>query len=86
MTRKRPPVAASASAPKSQIADAEQFVLAEIAAKWEKISEQELSALTCNEDLLTLIIARYRLVGSFDRGQAQRDVDALLKNRPLGGS
>jgi hypothetical protein len=81
MKNAHPTVVTDASVPKSRMVDAKRFVLAEIAAKWDKLSEQDLSALTCKDDLLTLIVAKYRLVGSFDRGQAQRDIDALLKSR-----
>ena len=46
-------------------------------AKWGKFSEQDLSALKGNDDLVTQLAAKY----SLEKAQAQRDVDALLKGR-----
>ena len=86
MKNAHPTVATGTSAPRSRSVDAKRFVLAEIMAKWDKLSEQDLSALTCKDDLLVLIVAKYRLVGSFDRGQAQRDIDALLKTGTYMGT
>jgi len=56
-----------------------QIVLKEVGAKWSKFSEQDLSALKSKDDLVTQIVAKY----SLERGQAQRDVDALLKGRQI---
>ncbi|MDP2622024.1 MAG: hypothetical protein Q8P46_17930 [Hyphomicrobiales bacterium] len=47
--------------------------------KWNKFSEQDLSDLKGRDDLVTQIVAKY---GS-EKGQAQRDVDALLKGRQI---
>jgi hypothetical protein len=44
-------------------------VLTEIRTKWGKFSEQELSALKSNDDLVTQLVAKYNL----DRPQAQRE-------------
>jgi hypothetical protein len=52
-----------------------QLVLNDISAKWGKFSEQDLSALTSRDDLVT----KY----SYEKGQVQRDVDALLKGRQI---
>ena len=60
-------------------AETRQIVLKEIRAKWGKFSEQDLSALRSNDDLVTQVVAKY----SRETGQVQRDVDALLKGRQL---
>jgi hypothetical protein len=56
-----------------------QIILKEIGAKWNKFSEQDLSALKSKDDLVTKLVAKYGL----DKTQAQRDVDALLKGRHI---
>jgi hypothetical protein len=56
-----------------------RIVLDEIRTKWGKFSEQELSALKDNDDLVTQLVAKY----SLDRAQAQRDVDAMMKGRHI---
>jgi hypothetical protein len=56
-----------------------QIVLKDIRAKWGKFSEEDLSALTSNDDLVTQLAAKY----SLEKGQAQRAVDALLKGRQI---
>ena len=60
-------------------AETRQTVLKEIRAKWGKFSEQDLSTLRSNDDLVTQVVAKY----SREKGQVQRDVDALLKGRQL---
>jgi hypothetical protein len=57
--------------------EAKQIVIKEIQAKWGKFSEQDLSALKSNSDLVTQLAAKY----SLEETQAQRDVDALMKGR-----
>jgi hypothetical protein len=59
--------------------ETKQIILKEIGAKWGKFSEQDLSALKGNDDLVTQVVAKYGL----EKAQAQRDVDALLKGRHL---
>jgi nucleotidyltransferase/DNA polymerase involved in DNA repair len=59
--------------------EARQIVLKEVGAKWSKFSEQDLSALKNKDDLVTQVVAKY----SLEQGQAQRDVDALLKGRSI---
>ena len=59
--------------------ETKQIVLKEIGAKWGKFSEQDLSALKGNDDLVTQVVAKYGL----EKAQAQRDVDALLKGRHI---
>ena len=56
-----------------------QIVLKDIRAKWGKFSEEDLSALTSNDDLVTQLAAKY----SLEKDQAQRAVDALLKGRQI---
>jgi len=60
-------------------AETRQIVLKEISAKWGKFSEQDLSALKGNDDLVTQLAAKYGL----EKVEAQRDVDALLKGRQI---
>jgi hypothetical protein len=60
-------------------AETKQIVLKEIGAKWGKFSEQDLSALKGNDDLVAQVVAKYGL----EKAQAQRDVDALLKGRHI---
>jgi hypothetical protein len=68
------------AAAKPQVtAEIKQVVLREIGAKWGKFSEQDLSALKGNDDLVTQVVAKYGL----EKAQAQRDVDALLKGRHI---
>jgi hypothetical protein len=56
-----------------------QIVLKEIGAKWNKFSEQDLSAIKSRDDVVTQVVSKYGL----DRAQAQRDVDALMKGRHI---
>jgi hypothetical protein len=74
----------SASSPnaaaKPQTADeTKQIMLKEIGAKWNKFSQQDLSALKNKDDLVTQVVAKYGL----EKVQAQRDVDTLLKGRQI---
>jgi hypothetical protein len=71
--------ASAAAAPPGVEAGTKKVVLTEIQAKWGKFSEQELSALKDNDDLVTQLVAKY----SLDRPQAQRDVDAMMKGRHI---
>jgi division protein CdvB (Snf7/Vps24/ESCRT-III family) len=59
--------------------EAKQIILKEIGSKWGKFSEQELSALKDRDDLVTQVVAKYGL----EKSQAQRDVDALMKDRQI---
>jgi hypothetical protein len=56
-----------------------QTVCNEIRSKWGKFSDQDLSALKDNDDLVTQLAVKYGL----DKAQAQRDVDALMKGRQI---
>ena len=68
----------SGSNPKGP-AETRQIVLKEIGVKWNKFSEQDLSALKGKDDLVTQVGAKYGL----EKAQAQRDVDTLLKGRQI---
>jgi uncharacterized protein YjbJ (UPF0337 family) len=73
-------VASNASIPKPETAaETRQIVLKEISAKWGKFSDQDLSALKGKDDLVSQVVAKY----SFEKGQAQKDVEALLKGRQI---
>jgi hypothetical protein len=73
-------IASNASTAKAATpAEARQIVLKEVGAKGGKFSEQDLSALKDNDDLVTQVVANY----SLEKGQAQRDVDALLNGRTI---
>jgi hypothetical protein len=60
-------------------AENKQILLKDIGAKWSKFSEQELGALKSRDDLVNLVVAKY----SLDKGQAQRDVDVVMKGRQI---
>ena len=60
--------------------DATKMIQKEIKAKWDKFSDEELTSLKSRDDLVTQVVAKY----GFERPQAQRDVDALLKGREVG--
>jgi hypothetical protein len=56
-----------------------QIVLNEIRSKWDKFSQQDLWVLKNKDDVVTQLVAKYGL----DKDQAQRDVDALMKDRQI---
>ena len=66
-------------AAKTENVETRQIVLKEIGAKWNKFSEQELSAFKNKDDVVTQVVAKYGL----EKAQAQRDVDALMKGRHI---
>jgi hypothetical protein len=73
-------VASNASTAKAATpTETRQIVLKEVGAKWGKFSEQDLAALKNKDDLVTQVVAKY----SLEKGQAQRDVDILLKGRSI---
>ena len=67
------------AASNTSTAKSKQMILKEVGAKWGKFSEQDLSALKGKDDLVNQVVAKYGL----EKGQAQRDVDALLKGRQI---
>jgi hypothetical protein len=73
-------VASHATATKLEAAArAKQIVCNEIRLKWGKFSDQDLSALKDNNDLVTQLAAKYGL----EKAQAQRNVDAVMKGRQI---
>ena len=60
-------------------ADAFMMTRKDIRAKWDKFSEQDVSAFKNKDELVTQIVAKY----GTEKGQALRDVDAVLKGRLL---
>ena len=73
-------VASNAAAAKpGTAATTKQAVCNEIRSKWGKFSDQDLSALKDNNDLVAQRAAKYGL----EKAQAQRDVDALMKGRQI---
>jgi hypothetical protein len=71
---------ANAAAAKPDVsAETKQIVLKEIRTKWDKFSEQDVSALKGKDDLIAQVVAKYGL----EKAQAQRDVDALLNGRQI---
>jgi hypothetical protein len=59
--------------------EGKQIILKEIGAKWDKFTEQDLSAIKGKDDLVSQVVAKYGI----EKAQAQRDVDAMLKGRHI---
>jgi hypothetical protein len=60
-------------------AETGRTVRREVGAKWDKLSEQDLSALKDRDDLVQKIVSRYGI----ETSEAQRDVDLVLKGRHI---
>jgi hypothetical protein len=60
-------------------AETSRTVRREVGAKWDKFSEQDLSALKNRDDLVQAIVSRYGI----ETNEARRDVDLVLKGRPI---
>jgi len=60
-----------------QTPEAAKMIRTDIKAKWDKFSDQDLSALKNKDELVNQVVAKY----SLEKVQAQKDVDALLKGR-----
>jgi hypothetical protein len=71
--------ASGSAAARTMAAATRQIVLNKIRSKWGKFSEQDLSALKSNDDVVSQLVAKYGL----DYTQAQRDVDILMEGRQL---
>jgi hypothetical protein len=71
------PANSAASNADAPVSETKQIILKDIGAKWEKLSQTELSGLKGRDDLIAQIAAKY----GTEKAQAQRDVDALLKGR-----
>ena len=60
-------------------AETKQIVLKDIGAKWDKFSQQDLTAIKGRDDLVAQVVAKYGL----EKAQAQRDVDTVLNGRVI---
>jgi hypothetical protein len=60
-------------------AETKEVVFKEIRTTWGKFSEEDLSSLKDNNDLVRQLAAKYGI----ENTQAQRDVDALLNGRRI---
>jgi hypothetical protein len=60
-------------------AETKEVVFNEIRTTWGKFSDEDLSALKDNNDLVRQLAAKYGI----ENTQAQRDVDALLNGRRI---
>lgn len=69
----------SAAASLSPFTESKALILKDIRSKWGKFDEDELRALTSNDDLIAQIADNY----SLDKAQAIRDVDVVLRGRQL---
>jgi hypothetical protein len=63
----------------ANFSEAKRGILNDIRAKWGKFSEDDLSRLRSNNDLVNEIAARYHI----DKKQAQSDVDAMMRGRKI---
>ena len=70
---------ADRNAPLGTAAEIRQMVRRQVGAKWNRLSEQDLSALKDRDDLVREVASRYGI----EKSEAQRDVDSLLKGRPI---
>jgi hypothetical protein len=60
-------------------AETGRTVRREVGAKWDRLSEQDLTALKGRDDLVQKIVSRYGI----ETSEAQRDVDLVLKGRHI---
>jgi hypothetical protein len=72
-------ISATSGVAAAKPAETRRIVLKEIATKWSKFSQHDLSALKGNDDLVNQVVAKYGI----EKAQAQLDVDALLKGRHI---
>ena len=63
----------------ANFSETKRSIIGDIRAKWGKFSEDDLSRLRSNDDLVSEIAARYNI----DRAQAQSDVDAVMRGRQI---
>jgi hypothetical protein len=70
---------ADSNAPLSTAAEIRQMVRTQVGAKWNKLSEQDLSALKDRDDLVRQVVSRYGI----EKSQAQCDVDSFLQDRQI---
>jgi hypothetical protein len=71
--------AATVTAAATVSAEIQQVVRRDVVARWNKFSEQDLSALKDRDDLVREVVSRYGI----ENGEAQRDVDFVLKGRQI---
>ncbi len=70
---------AAATTNTATAAETKQAVFQDIRVTWGKFSEQDMSGLKDNDDLVAQLAAKYGL----NRAQAQRDVDAFMHGRRI---
>lgn len=63
----------------ANFSETKRSILQDIRTKWGKFSEDDLSRLGSNDDLVSEIAERYGI----DRAQAQREVDAMMRGRQI---
>jgi hypothetical protein len=70
---------ADRNAPLGTAAEIRQMVRRQVGAKWNRLSEQDLSALKDRDDLVRQVVSRYGI----EKSKAQRDVDLFLQDRQI---
>jgi hypothetical protein len=63
-----------------QNTDQKNALMKEICSKWNKFSEQDVTAMKGKADLVSQVVTKYGV----PQIQAQSEVDALLKGRQIG--
>ena len=63
----------------ANFSETKRSILGDIRTTWGKFSEDDLTRLRSNDELVTEIAARYNI----DKAQAQRDVDAMMRGRQI---
>jgi len=71
--------ASKPNAPLGTAAEIRQMVRRQVGAKWNRLSEQDLSALKDRDDLVRQVVFRYGI----EKSKAQRDVDSFLQDRQI---
>lgn len=71
---------AANSIPATQNTDQKNTAMKEICSKWNKFSEQDVTAMKGKADLESQVVTKYGL----PQTQVQTEVDALLKGRQIG--
>lgn len=69
----------AASTTPADAAHARKALLQEIRVKWGKFSDQELTELKSNDDLVTKLVTKYGMT----KDVAQRDADAMRNGRDI---
>ena len=65
------------TSPPNSAPESKQLLMKDIASKWSKFSETEISAFKDRDELVTGVQSKYDL----DADQASREVDSVLKGR-----